>query len=420
MSMVEGYDQHKETIAACIIPHSISDEMEATCIELSEPVCGVHKYYKQQALYLCIHRFITSSKWKPMIDEQLRTGSTWLELFVAFDIGGYRAMEAKYVLNEEAASRAKDRRKKLKAREEGRVRPVLKEVGAQTGDCTAKPLLRTELDNFKAIFRYIIRNELKNHEAAWFASAPAVAERRLAAIGVYGNQPAINAIRATNATENLRITRAIATHRTGRCIGEHIQAKVDGRIHAQRIKWARVETSASVKWQRAYASAADLGIDAFLRKTETPVYSERLLTCNVCQHQRETMHMKLRTGTGYRAVQCLFCHVQRWTGRMKCTCNTWWHLCAIRKVDPLHHKVMRRPTARARLHSTVLRPSSRVAPDICETNSRALKKRRVVPLQTIALNSLTCPTLAARFPHLVADRRESLVVESSASASAGV
>ena len=402
-SAAKGFDEQKVVITTGIIPHNPQDELEAKTLTLTPPTKGPHKHRKQQALYVSIHNFIVQNKWKCMRQEAERAGSTWLELFVAFDQGGFRCDGAQHRLDQEAAKRTEVRRKKAAKMTGGR-RKVNSDHQASSDRRIA---LRAELANFKSVFRYIVRNQMCAEEAKWFAASNKWADRRLSCIGVYGNQPAIHALLITTPENNVRTSKAIALHRAGPSINDIINAAADNRYQeGVKLRWARLETGAPARWKRLVSTETELGIDASSTVVERPLYTERLLHCHVCGTARETMHMQLRMTSGYRSIQCLMCRKSHCSGRMMCTCGVWWHLCDSHRIDPVEHKRMKRPAHSASLALDVLLPSNRPAPDTVEINSRALKRRRIelYPRRTAVLSAKWCPALAARFPHLAESR----------------
>jgi hypothetical protein len=196
-------------------------------------------------------------------------------------------------------------------------------------------------------------------------------------------------------------------HRSGASIRELIKESSEGRHeHGVRIKWARLESQVPVRWNRCESSGIALTAEAHCMQNESPQYTERKLTCPKCQTLRETRHMQLRTTYGFRPVQCLGCHVQQWTGKLLCTCGVRWHQCEVHRIDPVQHRVMKRPARKVSHTHDVLLPSNRPAPDNFCDNPRALKRRRVELVERVVrLNSSICPHLAARFPHLVGAAR---------------
>ena len=396
---VEGYDDKKMVITTGIIPYHPQDELEAKMLTLTPPTKGPHKHRKQQALYVSIHNFIAKSKWKCMRQEVDRAGSTWLELFVAFDQGGFRCQGAQHMIDEEVARRTEVRRKRA-AKMPGGHRKANSDHQASSDRNTA---LRTELANFKSIFRYIVRNQMRADDAKSFAATNKWADRRLSYIGVYGNQPAIEALHVTSSETNARTSKAITLHRAGMSISEIITAAADNRYHeGVKLRWARLETGAPARWKRVMSTELELGVDASCANVEHPTYTERLLQCHICGAARETMHMQLRMTSGYRSIQCLSCRKSHCSGRMLCTCGVWWHLCESHRIDPFAHRRMKRPARVVNPALDTLLPSNRPAPDTVESNQRALKRRRIelCPRRPVVLSSRVCPVLAARFPHL--------------------
>ncbi len=60
-------------------------------------------------MYEDVSDFLAAQRWRLAEDESKSAGSTWIELFVLFDMGGYRRSEARYIKNAEAAKRAEVR-----------------------------------------------------------------------------------------------------------------------------------------------------------------------------------------------------------------------------------------------------------------------------------------------------------------------
>ena len=220
----------------------------------------------------------------------------------------------------------------------------------------------------------------------------------------------------------LQVAEAIARQRMGKSIVSEIDQAaqaMDGSTF--RIKWARLDTVSTVKWARNYMQVSLVtnplpgGLPPHM---DLPTYRQRLLACPSCAAVRDTSHMQLRTKAGYRPIQCLSCHTQRWAGRWNCSCGMWWHQWCIHRVDPQSHRRMKKP-AKERKQTKMLLPSGRHAPDIALETRRSTKLRRVAPGEraypSVHLNLHVCPTLAARFPHLVGEHRieESRVLRSS-------
>ena len=159
---------------------------------------------------------------------------TWLELFAAFDIGGYRKPGGQSVIDQDSTRRAKARRCKLKRR-------APRSQRATNADCSVKLPLRAELDNVKAIFRSIIRNETDPAHANLFVSSRKVKDRRLQHLAILGNQPAIEAMVSLEREMATRIAIAIAKQRNGASTCHLVQQQAElYQPSGIRIKWANL------------------------------------------------------------------------------------------------------------------------------------------------------------------------------------
>ena len=141
-------------------------------------------------------------------------------------------------------------------------------------------------------------------------------------------------------------------------------------------------------------------------------YSSRLLTCPACSNTCETAHMQLREDQGIRGIWCKVCRKQKRAVNWACQCGTPWQLCSIHCLDPLVPSIARfkRPADSIAADHGELKPMARPEP-------RQVRRRistKSTPLRRVAeegsdfrsgatLSATTCPTLAARFPHLARD-----------------
>lgn len=90
-----------------------------------------------------------------------RGGSTWLELFAAFDCDGHRSEDARYLHNGEAAKRVRARATvKWSDRASRRPRKCAPASKVEERSSIVRAPLRTELANFMNIVRFIARNEV--------------------------------------------------------------------------------------------------------------------------------------------------------------------------------------------------------------------------------------------------------------------
>lgn len=178
-----------------------------------------------------------------------------------------------------------------------------------------------------------------------FRASEKHADKRLHHLGIKGGQPATQALSVRTEQQNHKIVDATVAQRTGASIAETIKRVRDGDLHmGARVKWARIETHIVVGRKRTIAPEKSIVDDHEHSRVELPQYLERYLICNVCGDQRETKFIQSRTPNGYRAILCLKCHIQRWSGWMNCVCGTCWHQCTLHRVDPPFHRRMKRPS----------------------------------------------------------------------------
>ena len=119
---------------------------------------GKHKYSNSNEQYRDVHDFMKQRQWAPIDAGSSTGGTTWLELFILFDVTGARSSNGDHVKDIEAAKRAKARSSKHK-KQEGKRK-------AQTA--TVKPSMGEDIGRFKAIARHIDRREVDKEQAGWF------------------------------------------------------------------------------------------------------------------------------------------------------------------------------------------------------------------------------------------------------------
>ena len=77
------------------------------------------------------------------------------------------------------------------------------------------PTLDEEIEQFKAICRYILHTDLQEEQMKWFRMESRPQWRRLACLGIEGNQPAISAFCETSKEEDESIVEAILIQKIG-------------------------------------------------------------------------------------------------------------------------------------------------------------------------------------------------------------
>ena len=77
-----------------------------------------------------------------------------------------------------------------------------------------KPTMDEEIKQFKAICRYILHNDLQEEQRKWFRMESRPQWRRLALLGIEGNQPAISAFCETTKEEDESIAEAIMVQKS--------------------------------------------------------------------------------------------------------------------------------------------------------------------------------------------------------------
>ena len=183
----------------------------------------------------------------------------------------------------------------------------------------------------------------------WFHNETRHHLRRLAPLGITGNQPAIAAFVDITEDEKLRITEAVMLQKVGVSaksvraqIGQIKDAKKgsDREAATMLIKLSRVGHGATVRWARSLRPVTEgsEGLEASSTgNCDEVAYTSRKLTCTRCGSQQETSWMQLRTWEGFRAVHCRTCGKQERCLRNRCQCGSVWHQCILHRADPKEH-----------------------------------------------------------------------------------
>ena len=138
---------------------------------------GKHRFAYCQVLYQEIHDFVQHREWAPAQLDNETAGTTWLELFVLFDIAGNRTGEGQHVRDPAAKKRAEERWQRTKKNKSSGKRKGV------AGTCVAKPTLDQEIKLFKSIMRQVMRHEASTRHAKWFQAEGRARLRRLARLG---------------------------------------------------------------------------------------------------------------------------------------------------------------------------------------------------------------------------------------------
>ena len=154
-------------------------------------------------MYEQVHSFLSAREWAYAHPESEAGGITWLEAFILFDTAGGRTAKGQHVKSPEAAERARKRKANMK---KGNIEDVA---------AIPKASMDEELKQFKAICRYILNNDLQDDQRGWFRMEARQQWRRLALLGVEGNQPAIAAFCKTSMEEDHMIAEAIVRQKVG-------------------------------------------------------------------------------------------------------------------------------------------------------------------------------------------------------------
>ena len=217
-----------------------------------------------------------------------------------------------------------------------------------------KASLDQELKLFKAIVRQIARHELNDEQTKFFHMERRAHLRRLAPLGIEGNEPAAKAYCKVTPQEGDRIIEAILKQKVG-ANAKNLKQYADYKERKKQdltdgnqdhmlmlVKKARLAKGAVVRWTRSIAERKrhdeeETG-DEHQEEDESQKYVSRLLACTRCGQQQETIWMQLRTTLGYRGIHCRVCGKQELCARNKCQCDLIWHQCKLHRIDPSRHK----------------------------------------------------------------------------------
>ena len=300
-------------------------------------------------MYEEIHSFIRQREWGHAHPEAEAGGITWAEMFIVFDTGGYRTDKGQHIRNPEAAKRAEARKDRSKEAKKNRRNSYM-------SSAAPKATYDQELKTFKAIFREITRHDLDEHKRKWFLMEQRQHLKRLAPLGIGGNQPAIAAYCKTSREEQATIAEALLQQKVGanikeiRKAREHRRGVEDDRKERKMpdpilLNIGRSTQGAIVKWKRNHKYCSQQGSDDDanqISEAHSVKYTTRMLACTRCGQAQETALMQLRCSEGFRAVHCRNCGRQERCARNCCQCGVLWHHCLMHRVDPEKH-VSRKP-----------------------------------------------------------------------------
>ena len=124
-------------------------------------------------------------------------------MFTLSDTEGGRTTAGQHEKNPAATERARKRKAKAKI--------------SNISDMAAipKPTYDEEIKQFKAICRYILNNDVQEEQRKWFRFEMCPQWKRLALLGIEGNQPAIAAYCETSREEDDKIAEAIVRQKVG-------------------------------------------------------------------------------------------------------------------------------------------------------------------------------------------------------------
>lgn len=343
------------------------------------PIIGKHRRHLVQSLYEDIHHFLNSVDWAHSHaeggDDNKVSGTTWIELFIMFDTGSFRRPESDHVQSQAAKDRANQRA----ARRSSRATAARSKHHHR--DTTRQATLTEELNLFKEITRAIIKHDADPEDAKLIHMEKRQILRRLAGLGVYGHQPAVNAFAKTSEITDDTITTAIIQQKVGANL-ETTKAQNDFRQNRNpndriKVKIVRIAYTHTVRWKRNYKPATTTNDTAEQPPQTTTSYTSRMIECNQCGASRETKWMQLRTTKGYRALRCLQCKAYKVSSHLKCQCGIIWHQCRIHMIDPTHHRSVGRTQAKAKTTITTknLLPANRAKPTTPKPGRRVATKK---------------------------------------------
>lgn len=283
-----------------------------------------------------------------------------------FDIAKYLSPNAFHVKDKQALSRAAVRRRTAREARANKAGTQLErekdeESKALTCSVLSRPTLDQEMVLFKAIVRHIAKHELPNDQSGLFRMENRSKLRRLAQLGVTGNQPAIAAYCKITEEETHTIEEAIMQQKIG-SNGKNLKAYEEQKARTKQrkdecsyddedpdnlmlFKRTRIAKGAPVRWSRKTKDAEDQQISQSTSRNNDvkPNYKSRLISCTKCGQQQETHWMQLRTEQGYRALHCKTFGKQERTAGSRCQCGLIWHLCPLHGIDPEVHRSKKAP-----------------------------------------------------------------------------
>ena len=368
---INGYDSQVEARADGKIKGDEAFNTEEVKMVVAIPVGGPHQMAAHQVMYEEVSRFLANQKWKMPGEHVKAAGTTWLELFILFDIGGYRSDAGRMMKDPKAAKRAEARREKnIK---EGRSRMNTHQASAEI-----KARLGEELERFKKICRFIGRNDLSKEQEQILKGETEQKHNRLKSLGVIGHHPGIKGVCMIMADEKAKVEEAIFRQKYGttlkkiKAFNEH-KIREDG--DTLLVKKARVDIRSCPKWGRVTKSNVTTPSDK-----PQAMYSSRRIACTQCQHQNETALKQLRTAKGFRAIHCAKCGAQTLAKGMKCSCGITWHLCEIHRTDPCNHRSRKAPRAGKKVEKAtadeVGKSCKRKTPDAIQRSSSLKKEKK--------------------------------------------
>ena len=162
-------------------------------------------------MYEDVSRFLRLQEWMMPETGAKAAGNTWIELFVKFDIGGYRRKVGKYKKNTEVAKRAEARRAKVKRAEgKGKKKSARTDETAET-----RASLGEELECFKKICRFIGRQDMSKDQEVILKAEKKQMYYRLKGLAIIGHQAGIQGVCRMDAREKLEVEEAIFRQKYG-------------------------------------------------------------------------------------------------------------------------------------------------------------------------------------------------------------
>lgn len=144
-----------------------------------------------------------------------------------FDTRNYRAPGGRHCNDRQAIQRAI--RRTVESREASSKR------SGRTGETSTRHILQSaavvnptfnhELQLFEAIFRHISKHEVDENHVKWFQADSRPQKRRIVAVGITGNQPAISAYCKKTNAEHRQVAEALLQQKVGHNIKTAKQLK---------------------------------------------------------------------------------------------------------------------------------------------------------------------------------------------------